>query len=189
MTHRLPILADFLFLHNLLSEKSIEHQSFEAISTHVQKKFNRNDFLSVGTLLSLLIKNNDLPETTNRLVAYYLLYDIFRSDIEPEALPKDSPFQYFLFSLIEAKDSIYKLNSVERNFIVQLMASGTKDVSRSCWIEENLKVIYVSIYIVVEANTASYQTNRADADAQRGFVTNTKDLYREGTRTSSEYQE
>lgn len=129
MTHRLPILADFLFLHNLLSEKSIEHQSFEAISTHVQKKFNRNDFLSVGTLLSLLIKNNDLPETTNRLVAYYLLYDIFRSDIESDALPKDSPFQYFLFSLIEAKDSIYKLNSVERNFIVQLLASGTKDVS------------------------------------------------------------
>lgn len=26
---RLPILADFMFLHSLLSEKSIEHQSFE----------------------------------------------------------------------------------------------------------------------------------------------------------------
>lgn len=64
MTHRLPILADFLFLHNLLSEKSIEHQSFESISTHIAKKFNRNDFLSVGTLLSLLIKQNDLPEIT-----------------------------------------------------------------------------------------------------------------------------
>lgn len=45
---RLPILADFLFLHNLLSEKSIDHQSFEAISAHVQKKFQKNDFLSVG---------------------------------------------------------------------------------------------------------------------------------------------
>lgn len=125
--HRLPILADFLFLHNLLSEKSIDHQSFEAISTHVQKKFNRNDYLSVGTLLSLLIKNNDLPETTNRLVAYYVLYDIFRNDIEPQS--PESPFQYFLFSLLDAKDSIYKLNTVERNFIVQLLASGTKDVS------------------------------------------------------------
>lgn len=129
MTHRLPILADFLFLHNLLSEKSIDHQSFEAISTHVQKKFNRNDFLSVGTLLSLLVKNNDLPETTNRLVAYYILYDIFRNDIEPDASPKESPFQYFLFSLIDSKESVYKLNTVERNFIVQLLASGTKDVS------------------------------------------------------------
>lgn len=127
--HRLPILADFLFLHNLLSEKSIDHQSFEAISSHIQKKFNRNDYLSVGTLLSLLIKNRDLPETTNRLVAYYVLYDIFRNDMEPEASPRESPFQYFLFSLIDAKDSIYKLNTVERNFIVQLLASGTKDVS------------------------------------------------------------
>lgn len=127
--HRLPILADFLFLHNLLSEKAIDHQSFEAISSHVQKKFNRNDILSVGTLLSLLIKNNDLPETTNRLVAYYLLYDIFRHDADPEMSPKESPFQYFLFSLIETKESNWKLNTVERNFIVQLLASGTKDVS------------------------------------------------------------
>jgi hypothetical protein len=129
MTHRLPILADFLYLHNLLSEKSIDHHSFEAISSNVQKKFSRNDFLSVGTLLSLLIKNNDLIETTSRLVAYYVLYDIFRSDIEPDASPKESPFQYFLFQLVDAKDSIYKLNTVERNFIVQLLASGTKDVS------------------------------------------------------------
>lgn len=126
MTHRLPILADFLFLHNLLSEKSIDHQSFEAISLHVQKKFNRNDYLSVGTLLSLLVQNNDLPETSNRLVAYYILFDIFRSDSDVES-PKESPFQYFLFSLVEAKDS--KLNTVERNFIIQLLASGTKDVS------------------------------------------------------------
>lgn len=54
--HRLPILADFLFLHNLLSEKNIEHQSFEATSSHVQKKFPRNEFLCVSTLLSLLIR-------------------------------------------------------------------------------------------------------------------------------------
>lgn len=130
MSHRLPILADFLFLHNLLSEKAIDHQSFEVISTHIQKKFNRNDYLSVGTLLSLLIKNNDLPETTNRLVAYYVLYDIFRNDNEPDSSPRESPFKYFLFSLIEAKDSVYKLNTVERNFILQLLASGTKDLSK-----------------------------------------------------------
>lgn len=52
--HRLPILADFLFLHNLLSEKSIDHQSFEAISALVQKKFQKNDQISVATLLSVI---------------------------------------------------------------------------------------------------------------------------------------
>lgn len=82
----------------------------------------------MGTLLSLLIKNNDLPETTNRLVAYYILYDIFRNDGDPDASPKESPFKYFLFSLVESKESIYKLNSIEKNFIVQLLSSGTKDV-------------------------------------------------------------
>lgn len=125
--HRLPILADFLFLHNLLCEKSIDHQSFEQISAHVQKKFQKNDALCVSTLLSLLIR--DLPEISNRLVAYYILYDIFRSDMEPEASPKESPFLYFLYQLIESKDSFFMITSVERNFIVQLLSSGTKDVS------------------------------------------------------------
>lgn len=126
--HRLPILADFLFLHNLLSEKSVDHQSFEAISAHVQKKFLKWDSLCVSTLLSLLIRNNDLPEVNNRLVAYYILYDIFRSDIEPDLSPRESPFIYFLYELIESKESIYKLTTVERNFIAQLLSSGTKDV-------------------------------------------------------------
>lgn len=128
--HRLPILADFLFLHNLLSEKSVDHQSFEAISAHVQKKFQKCDALCVSTLLSLLIRNGDLPEVNNRLVAYYILYDIFRSDIEPDLSPRESPFIYFLYELIyESKESIYKLTTVERNFIAQLLSSGTKDVS------------------------------------------------------------
>lgn len=126
--HRLPILADFLFLHNLLSEKSIDHQSFEAISAHVQKKFQKNDDkLCVSTLLTLLIRNNDLPEVNNRLVAYYILYDIFRNDIDQDA--KESPFIYFLYQLIESKESIYKLTTVERNFILQLLSTGTNDVS------------------------------------------------------------
>ena len=43
---RLPILGDFIALHDLLTEKSIEHQSFETISSIIQKKFNRNDYLS-----------------------------------------------------------------------------------------------------------------------------------------------
>lgn len=130
MTHRLPILADFLFLHNLLSEKSIEHQSFESISNHITKKFNRNDFLSVGTLLSLLIKSNDLPEVTNRLVAYYVLFDMFRSDSEIDQLSyRESPFQYFLHTIVKGNDSIY-ISKVERNFIVQLLTSGTKDLAK-----------------------------------------------------------
>lgn len=92
----------------------------------MQKKFNRNDFLSVGTLLSLLVKNNDLSEGS-KLVAYYCMSSLWEND--PDSTPKDSPFHYFLLALIDAKDSIYKLNSVERNFIAQLLASGTKEVS------------------------------------------------------------
>ncbi|KAG5670809.1 hypothetical protein PVAND_001047 [Polypedilum vanderplanki] len=127
----LPILADFLFLHNLLNEKSLDHMSFESVSAHVQKKFQKNDLISVGSLLCFLIKNNDLAETNNRLVAYYLLYDIFRNDNDFDSgSPRDSPFIYFLFQVIESKDPNFKLTQVERNFIIQLLASGTKDLCK-----------------------------------------------------------
>lgn len=154
--HRLPILADFLFLHNLLSEKSIDHQSFEAISAHVQKKFLKQDSLCVSTLLSLLIRNNDLPEVSNRLVAYYILYDIFRSDLEPDISPKESPFIYFLYQLIESKDSFFKITSVERNFILQLLSSGTKDVS----LNYSLKLIVIKTSNFSYANKLRITSNK-----------------------------
>lgn len=127
----LPILADFLFLHNLLNEKSLDHQSFESLSALVQKKFQKNDLISVGNLLSLLLRNNDLPETNNRLVAYYILYDVFRNDNEfdTSSSARDSPFIFFLYQLIDSKDSNFKMTALERNFILQLLSSGTKDVS------------------------------------------------------------
>jgi hypothetical protein len=142
----LPILADFLFLHNLLNEKSLDHMSFEAVTALVQKKFQKNDLISVGNLLSLLIKNNDLAETNNRLVAYYLLYDIFRNDNEFDnnSSPRDSPFSFFLYQVIDSKDA--KLNQVERNFIVQLLASGTKDVSTMKWDRDKNLIFFTLSY-------------------------------------------
>lgn len=103
----------------MLTEKSIEHQSFDALSSIVQKKFNRNDYLSVGTLLSLLLKQGDLSSVQARLVAYFLMIDIFRVD------QNESPFTGFLYSLVETN----KLNVVERNFILQLL-SNTKDLCK-----------------------------------------------------------
>lgn len=47
---RLPILGDFIALHELLTEKANENISFENLSAIIMKKFNRNDYLS-GLLL------------------------------------------------------------------------------------------------------------------------------------------
>ncbi|CAO1310424.1 unnamed protein product [Diamesa hyperborea] len=124
---RLPILADFLYLHNLLTEKTNEHQSFEVLSQNVQKKFQKNDFLSVGTLLTLLLKQHDLPETTNRLVAYYILYDMFRVEGTNE---NESPFSAFLYSLVDSKESLFELTCIERNFIFQLLTHGVRDLCK-----------------------------------------------------------
>jgi hypothetical protein len=166
----LPILADFLFLHNLLNEKSLDHQSFESISAHVQKKFQKNDLISVGNLLSLLLKNNDLAETNNRLVAYYLLYDIFRNDNEFDSTsaPRDSPFIYFLYQIIDSKD--LKLTQVERNFIVQLLASGVKDVSTYMRNQKSMADSHSNTFqyrLALQANAAPHQTNRSSQDTIR----------------------
>lgn len=82
-------------------------------------------YFLVGTLLSLLIRQNDFPETTPKLGAFYAMYDIFLSDGQQQ----ESPFNPFLFNLLE-KNSQIKLNVVERNFIIQLLTNGTKDVSK-----------------------------------------------------------
>ena len=80
-------------------------------------------FVLVGTLLSLLIQQNDFPETTPKLGACYAMYDIFLADGQQ----LESPFTPFLFNLVENNTQI-KLNVVERNFIIQLLTNGTKDV-------------------------------------------------------------
>lgn len=92
------------------------------ISSIVQKKFNRNDYLSVGTLLSLLIKQGDLTSVQARLVAYYVMVDIFRVD------QNESPFTGFLYSLVETN----KMNVIERNFILTLLVgnSNTKELAK-----------------------------------------------------------
>ena len=115
-----------MFYFSLLTEKTNEHQSFEVLSQNVQKKFQKNDFLSVGTLLTLLLKQHDLPETTNRLVAYYILYDMFRVEGTNE---NESPFSAFLYSLVDSKESLFELTCIERNFIFQLLTHGVRDVS------------------------------------------------------------
>lgn len=107
-------------------EKSISDTNFDNISQIIQKRFQKTDITSVGTLLTLLIRHNDLPGTIQKISAFYALHDLFKSEGQSE-----SPFVPFLLSLLESKDSsIPKLNVIERNFLLQLLTAGTKELSK-----------------------------------------------------------
>lgn len=80
----------------------------------------------MGTLLTLLIRQGDFPGIIQRLSGYYLLIDLFKGDGQSE-----SPFLGFLVGQYESKDTaLTKLNVIERNFLGQLLSSGTKELSK-----------------------------------------------------------
>ncbi|XP_055690454.1 CCR4-NOT transcription complex subunit 11 [Lutzomyia longipalpis] len=121
-----PEEMDYLALYELLMDKNIEHQTFEVICSTIQKKFSKGDFLTVGTLLTILIRQGDLAGIIQRLSGYYLLLDLFKGDGQNE-----SPFLGFLLAQYESKDTaLTKLNVIERNFLGQLLTSGTKELSK-----------------------------------------------------------
>lgn len=119
------ISQDYIALYEFLMDKNIEHQTFETMSGIVQKKFNKNDYLSVGTLLSMLIRHGDLPGIIQKVSAYYIIYDLFRSDGQTE-----SPFLPFFFTVLEQNTIPTRLNIIEKNFLSQLLGNGTKELAK-----------------------------------------------------------
>lgn len=76
----------------------------------------------VGTILTLLIRHGDLPGTIQKISAFYVLYDLFKSDGQTE-----SPFLPFILNALEAKDPVaHKLNIIERNFLLQLLSPNQR---------------------------------------------------------------
>ncbi|XP_059613150.1 CCR4-NOT transcription complex subunit 11 [Phlebotomus argentipes] len=123
---RADLDVDYHALYELLVDKNIEHQTFEVICSTIQKKFAKADFLRVGTLLMLLLRQGDFPGVVQRISTYYLLLELFRSDGQTE-----SPFLSFLVAQFDAKDAATaKVNVIERNFLGQLLSAGTKELSK-----------------------------------------------------------
>lgn len=80
----------------------------------------------VGTLLTLLIRHGDLPGIIQRVSAYYVTFDLFKSDV-----PNESPFLPVFLAVIDTKKPVLsKVDLIERNFIKQLLSTGTKDLAK-----------------------------------------------------------
>jgi hypothetical protein len=102
----------------LLSVLNEEEKSLEAVSTQFQRAFSKQDHFKVGCCIYLLLKDNLLGKLTNRLAAYYTLFDLYRT--EPLA---SNPFLPLFIDTLQ-KD----LEPVEKNFIIQLISNPPKEV-------------------------------------------------------------
>lgn len=70
-----------------------------------------------------MVRHGDLTGSIQKLSAFYIIYDLFKTDGQTE-----SPFVPFFLNLLEPKDlATPKLNLIERNFLTQLLNAGTKE--------------------------------------------------------------
>lgn len=83
--------------------------------------------MSVGTLLTVLIRHGDLPGIIQRMHAYFTMYELFKGDNGAA----ESPFLPVFLTVVEAKEHLLsKMHLLERNFVGQLLACGPKELGK-----------------------------------------------------------
>lgn len=81
--------------------------------------------LTVGTLLTALIRQGDLTTIIPKICAYFIMQDLFQDG----AQNMETPFTPVLLHTGESMIIVSKVNLIEKRFVTQLLSAGTKDVS------------------------------------------------------------
>lgn len=80
----------------------------------------------VGTLLTALIRQGDLPNIIQKICAYYIMQDLFHDNNHVV----ETPFTSVLLHVLETVIVVTKTNMTEKRFITQLLNAGTKDLGK-----------------------------------------------------------
>ncbi|CAG9762123.1 unnamed protein product [Ceutorhynchus assimilis] len=124
-------------LLDILDKNNVKTQTLEALAKDICKKFDISDYFKVGTCIVMLLQNDFLPDSEQRLAAITLLYELYRG--EPLAnTPFASVFIHLLYPpeqhstvgvpLLEYPGQLPRLSNAEKYFVVQLMSEVAKDV-------------------------------------------------------------
>jgi hypothetical protein len=103
-------------LLNLLKESS---KPFENIAQSFYRSFPKSEQFKVGCVICMLLQDQLLTQT-QRLVGFYLLYDIYRN----ETLPT-TPFVPIVLETVEQTHDV-----VERKFLLQFLTSPPKELPK-----------------------------------------------------------
>jgi len=114
-------------LHLLLGE---EDKSFEACLVDFHKLFPRPEHFRVCSTLCLLLRDG-LLEPCQRNVAFYVLYDVYKSEAAPvstkaEAAPSNPFLPIFLDTL---RNRTY-VDECERSFLISLLCTPPRDLAK-----------------------------------------------------------
>lgn len=107
-------------LGNLLNVLGEEDKPLEYISSQFHKTFAKAEQFKVACCLYLLLQDNLLPKLANRIAAFWILFDSYKG--EPIA---SNPFLPIIVDTLQQKES---LEAPERNFLMQLLGSPSKEV-------------------------------------------------------------
>ncbi|XP_054707596.1 LOW QUALITY PROTEIN: CCR4-NOT transcription complex subunit 11-like [Uloborus diversus] len=126
-------------LLNVLEEEGLGQRPFENVASSFHHSFNKQDHYRVGSSLVLLLQNEDLlPSREQKLMAVFLLYEMYRT--EPiQANPFASVFVHLLHPPEEVKSkttgrmtkrpwALPRLTNSEKYFLSQLISMPTKDL-------------------------------------------------------------
>lgn len=126
-------LNDLASLLSVLSENSTQTQTFEVLVSTFHHYFQKADHYKVGTALVLLLQNRDLlPSPTQKLVALFLLYEMYRN--EPVVNNPFAPaFVHLLKPPTENQETdlhwaIHPISTSERYFLCQLFTNPVKEM-------------------------------------------------------------
>mmetsp|Transcript_36655 Transcript_36655/g.101835 ORF Transcript_36655/g.101835 Transcript_36655/m.101835 type:complete len:420 (-) Transcript_36655:29-1288(-) len=103
-------------LLNLLKENS---KPFENIAQSFYRSFPKSEQFKVGCVICMLLQDQLLTQT-QRIVGFYLLYDIYRN----ETLPT-TPFVPIVLETVEQTSDM-----VERKFLLQFLTSPPKELPK-----------------------------------------------------------
>jgi len=103
-------------LLNLLKECN---KPFESIAQSFYRSFPKSEQFKVGCVICMLLQD-DLLTQTQRLVGFYLLYDIYKN----ETLPT-TPFVPIVLETVERTGDL-----VERKFLLQFLTSPPKELPK-----------------------------------------------------------
>ena len=106
-------------LDNLLTILREPNKPFEQIAQTFYRNFTKSDQFKAGCVICMLIQDNLLTQT-QRLVGFYLLYDIYRQETEAT-----TPFVPLVLEMVETTNDM-----AERKFLLQFLSSLPKELPK-----------------------------------------------------------
>lgn len=85
--------------------------------------------------MATLLQADDFPGIVQKICAYYVMQDLFQNGSHQT----ETPFTSVLLNASESIVVISKVDLIEKNFVIQLLNSGTKEVNKLVF---NRKSIY-----------------------------------------------